>query len=159
MDQDGRTRMRANFVQPQLKLQPQLPRPCVANGGRAKRLLEKTLGTCHVRLETCLRGPQGAVSSSSSCGTKTGWAFFRGLASLDAAARPIASITEPLRLENNGPLEVRFTVQVQYPFSTDIEEGGIPPDGSQEILVDFDPGYKASQSSAKKGFSSIEGAS
>ena len=34
-------------------------------------------------------------------------------------------------------------VEVQYPFSTDIEEGGIPPDGSQEILVDFDPGYKA----------------
>lgn len=32
---------------------------------------------------------------------------------------------------------------MQYPFSTDIEEGGIPPDGSQEILVDFDPGYKA----------------
>ena len=36
--------------------------------------------------------------------------------------------------------------QVQYPFSTDIEEGGIPPDGSQEILVDFDPGYKARKS-------------
>lgn len=53
---------------------------------------------------------------------------------------------------------MRFTVQVQYPFSTDIEEGGIPPDGSQEILVDFDPGYKA-LSSGKKGFSSIEGAS
>eukprot|EP00913_Durusdinium_trenchii_P025664 g24088.t1 len=61
--------------------------------------------------------------------------------------RPISSITESLRLENNGPLEVRFTVQVQYPFSTDIEEGGIPPDGSQEILVDFDPGYKVDRKS------------
>eukprot|EP00913_Durusdinium_trenchii_P025665 g24088.t2 len=63
------------------------------------------------------------------------------------ACRPISSITESLRLENNGPLEVRFTVQVQYPFSTDIEEGGIPPDGSQEILVDFDPGYKVDRKS------------
>eukprot|EP00435_Cladocopium_sp_Y103_P009743 s813_g2.t1 len=61
--------------------------------------------------------------------------------------RPISSITESLTLENTGPLEVRFTVQVQYPFSTDIEEGGIPPDGSQEILVDFDPGYKVDRKS------------
>eukprot|EP00931_Biecheleriopsis_adriatica_P045665 TRINITY_DN2614_c0_g1_i1.p1 TRINITY_DN2614_c0_g1~~TRINITY_DN2614_c0_g1_i1.p1 ORF type:complete len:5069 (-),score=1280.39 TRINITY_DN2614_c0_g1_i1:105-14627(-) len=61
--------------------------------------------------------------------------------------RPIASITETLRLENTGPLEVRFTVQVQYPFSTDIEEGAIPPNATQELLVDFDPGYKADRKS------------
>ncbi|OLP92881.1 hypothetical protein AK812_SmicGene25262 [Symbiodinium microadriaticum] len=36
---------------------------------------------------------------------------------------------------------------VQYPFSTDIEEGGIPPNGVQEILVDFDPSYKVDRKS------------
>eukprot|EP00930_Biecheleria_cincta_P015308 TRINITY_DN12810_c0_g1_i1.p1 TRINITY_DN12810_c0_g1~~TRINITY_DN12810_c0_g1_i1.p1 ORF type:complete len:5041 (+),score=1000.88 TRINITY_DN12810_c0_g1_i1:126-15248(+) len=61
--------------------------------------------------------------------------------------KPIASMSESFTLENTGPLEVRFTVQVVYPFSTDIEEGAVPPNGTQDVVVDFDPGYKVDRKS------------
>lgn len=56
--------------------------------------------------------------------------------------KPIAHMQEPLKLENTGPLEVAFRVHVPQPFTVDVEEGCIPPHGSQEIIVDFYPGFK-----------------
>lgn len=62
--------------------------------------------------------------------------------------KPIAPLTEPLTLENTGPLEVGFRVQVESPFDVDIEEGSIPPHGCQELQISFDPGYKADRKSS-----------
>jgi adenylate kinase family enzyme len=55
---------------------------------------------------------------------------------------PVSIMREPLALENTGPLEVGFKVQVEYPFTVDEDEGIIPPHGTQQIMVEFDPSYK-----------------
>ena len=76
MDQDGRTRMRANFVQPQLKLQPQIPRPCVANGGKAKRLLEKRLGHAMLDLKSACKALEEPYRVRVPVGQRQAGPFF-----------------------------------------------------------------------------------
>lgn len=61
--------------------------------------------------------------------------------------KPMDSLTKSLLLENTGDAEARFHVQASYPFSLDIEEGSIPSYGRQEILVAFDPAFKADHKS------------
>ena len=49
----------------------------------------------------------------------------------------------PLQLTNTGPLEIRCKLELPFPFTVDHEECVIPSGGSQDISVEFDPGYKA----------------
>jgi hypothetical protein len=62
---------------------------------------------------------------------------------------PIHNLTESVSLENTGPLEVRFRIEVQPPFSVDIEEGSIASNSVQVLQVDFDPSYKTDRKNGK----------
>jgi hydrocephalus-inducing protein len=66
--------------------------------------------------------------------------------------KPVEPMSDTIELTNATDLEIGFKVQVAYPFTTDIGdyEERIPPRGTVEILVFFDPAYSGNRKSSTK---------
>jgi hypothetical protein len=61
--------------------------------------------------------------------------------------KPVAPMEKTLTLENTGPLEVAFNVQIAHPFSVEPMAGSIAPHSTLELTVEFDPRYKTDRKS------------